>query len=73
MYHGWTNFGRTSAIFMTTCYYEEAPLDEYDLSRDPNWSHLRDLHKTLKLFKKPLLWGVYKVQRINKGTEVIVN
>ena len=29
MYHGGTNFGRTSAIFTTTRYYDEAPLDEY--------------------------------------------
>lgn len=28
-YHGGTNFGRTSAVFTTTRYYDEAPLDEY--------------------------------------------
>lgn len=28
-YHGGTNFGRTSAVFTTTRYYDEAPIDEY--------------------------------------------
>ena len=28
-YHGGTNFGRTSAHFVTTRYYDHAPLDEY--------------------------------------------
>lgn len=28
-YHGGTNFGRTSAVFTTTRYYDEAPLDEF--------------------------------------------
>lgn len=69
MNHEGTNFGRTSAIFTTTHYYNKAPLDEYGLPRDPNWSHLRDLHKALKLCKKPLLWEVSGVQRINKDTE----
>ncbi|XP_062002238.1 beta-galactosidase 13-like [Rosa rugosa] len=69
MYHGGTNFGRTSAIFTTTRYYDEAPVDEYGLPRDPKWSHLRDLHKALKLCKKPLLWGVSGVQKLGKDTE----
>ncbi|KAK4804850.1 hypothetical protein SAY86_004667 [Trapa natans] len=29
MYHGGTNFGRTSAAYMITGYYDQAPLDEY--------------------------------------------
>lgn len=28
-YHGGTNFGRTSAHFVTPRYYDEAPLDEF--------------------------------------------
>ncbi|KAM2711110.1 hypothetical protein EV1_031262 [Malus domestica] len=70
MYHGGTNFGRTSSIFTTTRYYDEAPLDEYGLPRDPKWSHLKDLHKALKLSRKALLWGVPGVQKISKDTEV---
>ncbi|KAB2600429.1 hypothetical protein D8674_010700 [Pyrus ussuriensis x Pyrus communis] len=70
MYHGGTNFGRTSSIFTTTRYYDEAPLDEYGLPRDPKWSHLKDLHKALKLSRKALLWGVSGVQKIRVDTEV---
>ncbi|XP_062114677.1 beta-galactosidase 11-like [Humulus lupulus] len=70
MYHGGTNFGRTSAVFTTTRYYDEAPLDEYGLQREPKWSHLRDLHKALNLCKKALLWGTPGVQRLGKHTEV---
>ncbi|KAF3434702.1 hypothetical protein FNV43_RR21787 [Rhamnella rubrinervis] len=70
MYHGGTNIGRTSAVFTTTRYYDEAPLDEYGLQRDPKWSHLKDLHKALNLCKKALLWGSTGVQRLGKDTEV---
>lgn len=28
-YYGGTNYGRTSSSFVTTRYYDEAPLDEY--------------------------------------------
>ncbi|KAG2703152.1 hypothetical protein I3843_06G116500 [Carya illinoinensis] len=69
MYHGGTNFGRTSAVFTTTCYYDEAPIDEYGLQREPKWSHLRDLHKALNLCKKALLWGEHGVQVLGKHTE----
>ncbi|BAH93163.1 Os05g0428100 [Oryza sativa Japonica Group] len=30
MYHGGTNFGRFAASYVTTSYYDGAPLDEYD-------------------------------------------
>ncbi|KAL0454083.1 UNVERIFIED_CONTAM: Beta-galactosidase 13 [Sesamum latifolium] len=56
MYYGGSNFGRTSSSsFVTTRYYDEAPLDEYGLKREPKFGHLRDLHRALKLSKKPLL------------------
>ncbi|XP_041013635.1 beta-galactosidase 13-like [Juglans microcarpa x Juglans regia] len=69
MYHGGTNFGRTSAVFTTTRYYDEAPIDEYGLQREPKWSHLKDVHKALNLCKKPLLWGEHGVQILGKHTE----
>ncbi|GMN48724.1 hypothetical protein TIFTF001_017899 [Ficus carica] len=72
MYHGGTNFGRTSAVFTTTRYYDEAPLDEYGLQREPKWSHLRDLHKALNLCKKALLWGTPRGEKLGKHTEVRV-
>ncbi|KAM1453893.1 hypothetical protein ACFXTO_003467 [Malus domestica] len=73
MYHGGTNFGRTSAIFTTTRYYDEAPLDEYGLQREPKWSHLRDLHKALNLCKKPLLAGASGARFYERpGTDICV-
>ncbi|KAL8540083.1 hypothetical protein ACS0TY_001608 [Phlomoides rotata] len=70
MYHGGTNFGRTSSSFVTTRYYDEAPLDEFGLKREPKFGHLRDLHRALKLSKKPLLWGTRKVLRISNDLEI---
>lgn len=50
MYHGGTNFGRTSGgPFISTSYDYDAPLDEYGLIRQPKWGHLKDLHKAIKL------------------------
>ncbi|GMH17864.1 hypothetical protein Nepgr_019705 [Nepenthes gracilis] len=60
MYYGGTNYGRTAASFVTTRYYDDAPLDEYGLLREPKWGHLRDLHYALALSKKALLTGRYK-------------
>ncbi|CAI9275733.1 unnamed protein product [Lactuca saligna] len=71
MYHGGTNFGRTSSSFVTTRYYDEAPLDEFGLIRDPKWSHLRDLHKTLRLVKNSFLLGTQKIKNINKFVQII--
>ncbi|KAL9417542.1 hypothetical protein AB3S75_040510 [Citrus x aurantiifolia] len=72
MYHGGTNFGRTSANFVTTRYYDEAPLDEFGLQREPKWGHLKDLHRALKLCKKGLLWGYPSVQKLGQDLEAIV-
>ncbi|CAK7344773.1 unnamed protein product [Dovyalis caffra] len=58
MYHGGTNFGRTAAAFVTTSYYDQAPLDEYGLTSQPKWGHLKELHAALKLCLTPLLSGV---------------
>ncbi|XP_031475642.2 beta-galactosidase 11-like [Nymphaea colorata] len=68
MYHGGTNFGRTASSFVTTCYYDEAPLDEYGLVKGPKWGHLRDLHSALRLCRKALLWGSPSV--ISLGDEL---
>ncbi|XVE93849.1 hypothetical protein REPUB_Repub01dG0230300 [Reevesia pubescens] len=69
MYHGGTNYGRTSAAFTTTRYYDEAPLDEFGLPRDPKWGHLKDVHKALNLCKKALLWGTPIVQKLGPDQE----
>ncbi|KAG9145199.1 hypothetical protein Leryth_008984 [Lithospermum erythrorhizon] len=57
MYHGGTNFGRTTSSFVKTSYYDEAPLDEYGLIRQPKWGHLKDLHAAVKLCSETLLEG----------------
>ncbi|CAK9169228.1 unnamed protein product [Ilex paraguariensis] len=57
MYHGGTNFGRTASAFMITSYYDQAPLDEYGLIRQPKWGHLKELHAAVKLCSKTLLSG----------------
>ncbi|EOA19142.1 hypothetical protein CARUB_v10007813mg, partial [Capsella rubella] len=70
MYHGGTNFGRTSAHFVTTRYYDDAPLDEYGLEKEPKYGHLKDVHRALKLCKKALFWGHHHVQKLGPDTEV---
>ncbi|XP_010243525.1 PREDICTED: beta-galactosidase 3 isoform X2 [Nelumbo nucifera] len=56
MYHGGTNFGRTSGgPFITTSYDYDAPIDEYGLARLPKWGHLKELHKAIKLCEHALL------------------
>ncbi|KAA8535989.1 hypothetical protein F0562_028467 [Nyssa sinensis] len=71
MYYGGTNYGRSTSSFVTTRYYDEAPLDEYGLTRDPKWGHLKDLHRALRLSKKALLWGTPAVQRVSNDLEII--
>ncbi|KAG8364406.1 hypothetical protein BUALT_Bualt19G0125500 [Buddleja alternifolia] len=72
MYHGGTNFGRTSSSFVTTRYYDEAPLDEYGLKREPKFGHLRDLHRALRLSKRPLLWGHRTVKHTGPDTTITI-
>ncbi|XP_010545349.1 PREDICTED: beta-galactosidase 12-like isoform X2 [Tarenaya hassleriana] len=55
MYHGGTNFDRTAGEFVATSYDYDAPLDEYGLPREPKWSHLRELHKVIKLCEPALV------------------
>ncbi|KAJ2710940.1 hypothetical protein H4R19_003495 [Coemansia spiralis] len=47
MYHGGTNFGRTSGPFIQTSYDYDGFLDEYGLENWPKYLHLRDLHNVL--------------------------
>ncbi|WRX35044.1 D-galactoside/L-rhamnose binding SUEL lectin domain - like 10 [Theobroma cacao] len=56
MYHGGTNFGRTSGgPFIATSYDYDAPIDEYGHVRQPKWDHLRDVHKAIKLCEEALI------------------
>ncbi|RDY08363.1 Beta-galactosidase 16 [Mucuna pruriens] len=56
-YHGGTNFDRIASAFVTTAYYDDAPLDEYGLVRQPKWGHLKELHAAIKSCSQPLLYG----------------
>ncbi|CAN1176099.1 Beta-galactosidase 16 [Linum perenne] len=58
MYHGGTTFGRHAAAYVTTSYYDEAPIDEYGLIRQPKWGHLKELHAIIKSCSQALLTGV---------------
>ncbi|CAH9072943.1 unnamed protein product [Cuscuta europaea] len=56
MYHGGTNFGRSSGgPFISTSYDYDAPLDEYGLLRQPKYGHLKDLHKAIKLCEEAMV------------------
>ncbi|XXG74073.1 hypothetical protein AAC387_Pa07g2886 [Persea americana] len=56
MYHGGTNFGRTTGgPFIATSYDYDAPIDEYGIVRQPKWGHLKDLHKSIKLCEEALI------------------
>ena len=39
----WTADG----LFIATSYDHDAPFDEYDLLRQLNWGHQRDLHRAI--------------------------
>ncbi|KAK3436282.1 hypothetical protein EUGRSUZ_C00898 [Eucalyptus grandis] len=56
MYHGGTNFGRTSGgPFIATSYDYDAPIDEFGLPREKKWRHLKDLHEAIKLCESALV------------------
>ncbi|KAK1309283.1 Beta-galactosidase 15 [Acorus calamus] len=69
MYHGGTNFGRsTGGPYITTSYDYDAPLDEYGNLRQPKWGHLKELHEALQSMDQALLYG--DVQHTNHGNGV---
>ncbi|XP_065881452.1 beta-galactosidase 16-like [Euphorbia lathyris] len=72
MYHGGTNFGRTAAAFIPTSYYDQAPLDEYGLIRQPKWGHLKELHAAIKLCLTPLLYGGLSVLSLGQQQQAYV-
>ncbi|XP_074353625.1 beta-galactosidase-like isoform X2 [Apium graveolens] len=69
MYHGGTNFGRDSGLFVTTSYDYDAPLDEYGLQREPKWGHLRLLHKAIKQCEPALVSSYPTVWSLGKNAE----
>ncbi|XVF39293.1 hypothetical protein PTKIN_Ptkin01aG0023100 [Pterospermum kingtungense] len=72
MYHGGTNFGRTASAYVMTSYYDQAPLDEYGLFRQPKWGHLKELHAAIKLCLDSLISGVYTTMALGESQEAFV-
>jgi beta-galactosidase len=55
MWHGGTNFGRSSGDFKTTSYDYDAPLNEYGFPNEPKYSHLGKLHRIVSSFADLIL------------------
>ncbi|XP_026445651.1 beta-galactosidase 10-like [Papaver somniferum] len=73
MYHGGTNFGRTSGgPFITTSYDYDAPIDEYGIARLPKWGHLKQLHEAIMLCEHALLHGVQTLVSLGPSQEADV-
>ncbi|PIA47485.1 hypothetical protein AQUCO_01400260v1 [Aquilegia coerulea] len=72
MYHGGTNFGRTGSSYVITSYYDQAPLDEYGLIRQPKYGHLKELHAAVKLVSETLLQGTITNITLGQQQEVYV-
>ncbi|XP_042386802.1 beta-galactosidase-like [Zingiber officinale] len=71
MYHGGTNFGRTSGgPYIVTSYDYDAPLDEYGNIRQPKWGHLEQLHNAIKVMEKVLVYGVANTTNLGAGLTV---
>ncbi|XP_047939162.1 beta-galactosidase 8 [Salvia hispanica] len=73
MYHGGTNFGRSSGgPFITTTYDYDAPIDEYGLLRQPKWGHLKDVHKSIKLCEEAMVETDPKTTSLGSNLEATV-
>ncbi|VFQ65460.1 unnamed protein product [Cuscuta campestris] len=73
MYHGGTNFGRTSGgPFISTSYDYDAPIDEFGLLRQPKWGHLKDLHRAIKLCEPALVSGDPTITSLGPSQEARV-
>jgi hypothetical protein len=69
--HGGTNFDRTAGEFIATSYDYDAPLDEYGLPREPKYSHLKRLHKVIKLCEPALVSADPTVTSLGDKQEVM--
>ncbi|GLT62854.1 hypothetical protein SLA2020_354570 [Shorea laevis] len=71
MYHGGTNFGRTSGgPYITTSYDYDAPLDEYGNLNQPKYGHLKKLHAALKLGESLLTSGNVSWKSFGNGVDL---
>ncbi|XVE65399.1 hypothetical protein DITRI_Ditri07aG0177400 [Diplodiscus trichospermus] len=68
MYHGGTNFGRTTGgPFITTSYDYDAPMDEFGNLNQPKWGHLKQLHAAIKSGEKILTIGTAVTKEYSYG------
>ncbi|KAF3450937.1 hypothetical protein FNV43_RR07026 [Rhamnella rubrinervis] len=71
MYHGGTNFGRTSGgPYIATSYDYDAPLDEYGNLNQPKYGHLKKLHESIKLGEKLLTNGTRSSKDLGNGVNL---
>ncbi|XP_038697947.1 beta-galactosidase-like [Tripterygium wilfordii] len=71
MYHGGTNFGRSSGgPFYVTSYDYDAPLDEYGNLNQPKWGHLEQLHAAIKIGEKLLTNSKPKTKEFGAGVHL---
>ncbi|XAR51103.1 Beta-galactosidase [Bertholletia excelsa] len=73
MYHGGTNFGRTSGgPYITTTYDYDAPIDEFGNLNQPKWGHLKQLHDVLHSMEKTLTHGNITNSGLDNGVTVTI-
>ncbi|XP_028808050.1 beta-galactosidase 8 [Neltuma alba] len=73
MYHGGTNFDRTSGgPFISTSYDYDAPIDEYGIIRQPKWGHLKDVHKAIMLCEEALIATDPQIKSLGPNLEAAV-
>nr|Q00662.1 RecName: Full=Putative beta-galactosidase; Short=Lactase; AltName: Full=SR12 protein; Flags: Precursor [Dianthus caryophyllus]CAA40459.1 CARSR12 [Dianthus caryophyllus] len=72
MFHGGTNFETTAGRFVSTSYDYDAPLDEYGLPREPKYTHLKNLHKAIKMCEPALVSSDAKVTNLGSNQEAHV-
>ena len=72
-FHGGTNFGNTAGLFITTSYDYDAPVDEYGLPREPKYTHLKLLHKAIKMCEPALVSADPTVTKLGDNQEVFLS
>ncbi|GAB4837804.1 hypothetical protein Ancab_027328 [Ancistrocladus abbreviatus] len=72
MYHGGTNFGTTSGRFVATSYDYDAPIDEYGIPREPKYTHLKYLHRAIKMCEPALISADPTLQTLGSNQEAHV-
>ncbi|XVE70737.1 hypothetical protein DITRI_Ditri10aG0095000 [Diplodiscus trichospermus] len=73
MYHGGTNFGRTSGgPYITTSYDYNAPINEYGNLNQPKYGHLKQLHDVLHSIEYTLTHGTFKTADLGNSVAATV-